>query len=197
VDRLEHRRNLPHLGRRHVAEDVAVPVHDAALPGGLGEELGGTLGKPQVSGLGVVSVMAAPSRLTWLRLATSKSARFGAASPTHLCERFCTSSRSRNSGPPALPKCAKHSVRHLGDDQIRNARRVIAVHDDRGNADAPAGAGERCGLKGCGWYPLQRAPLHERHARFYRDSKSLTRMFRARILKRALNRSDEQIEQYT
>ena len=47
VDRLEHRRNLPHLGRGHVAEDVAVPVHDAALPGGLGEELGGTLGKPQ------------------------------------------------------------------------------------------------------------------------------------------------------
>jgi hypothetical protein len=34
------------------------------------------------SGLGVVSVMAAPSRLTWFRLATSKSARFGAASPT-------------------------------------------------------------------------------------------------------------------
>src|SRR5262245_40204569 len=44
------------------------------------------------SGLGVGSVMAAPSRLTWLRLATSKSARFGAASPTYLCERFCTSS---------------------------------------------------------------------------------------------------------
>jgi hypothetical protein len=37
--------------------------------------------------------MAAPSRLTWLRLATSKSARFGAASPTYLCERFCTLSK--------------------------------------------------------------------------------------------------------
>jgi transposase InsO family protein len=36
--------------------------------------------------------MAAPYRLTWLRSATSKSARFGAASPTYLCERFCTSS---------------------------------------------------------------------------------------------------------
>jgi hypothetical protein len=35
-----------------------------------------------VSGLGVVSFMAAPSlRLLWLRLATSSSARFGAASP--------------------------------------------------------------------------------------------------------------------
>src|SRR5215813_6323487 len=30
--------------------------------------------------------------LAWLRLATSSSARFGAASPTQLCERFCTSS---------------------------------------------------------------------------------------------------------
>src|SRR6516164_5925474 len=35
VDRLEHGRDLPHLGRGHVAEDVAVPVHDAPLPGGL------------------------------------------------------------------------------------------------------------------------------------------------------------------
>jgi hypothetical protein len=30
--------------------------------------------------------------LSWLRLATSSSARFGAASPTQLCERFTTSS---------------------------------------------------------------------------------------------------------
>jgi hypothetical protein len=44
------------------------------------------------SGLGAGSVMAAPSRLTWLRLATSRSAGFGAASPTYFCERFCTSS---------------------------------------------------------------------------------------------------------
>jgi hypothetical protein len=35
VDRLEHGRNLPHLGRGHVAEDVAVPVHDAPLPSSL------------------------------------------------------------------------------------------------------------------------------------------------------------------
>ena len=33
--------------------------------------------------------------LAWLRLATSSSARFGAASPTQLCERFCTSSLDR------------------------------------------------------------------------------------------------------
>jgi hypothetical protein len=45
------------------------------------------------NGLGVVSVMAAPFSLSWLRLATSSSARFGAAGPTQLCERFCTSSR--------------------------------------------------------------------------------------------------------
>src|SRR5262249_40863968 len=40
--------------------------------------------------------------LTWLRLATSSSARFGAASPTQLCERFRTSSlitRSVMRGP--------------------------------------------------------------------------------------------------
>jgi hypothetical protein len=35
VDRLEHGCNLLHLGRGRVAEDVAVPVHDASLPGSL------------------------------------------------------------------------------------------------------------------------------------------------------------------
>src|SRR6516225_4240988 len=44
------------------------------------------------NGLGVFSVMAASFCLSWLRLATSSSARFGAASPTQLCERFTTSS---------------------------------------------------------------------------------------------------------
>src|SRR5262245_6978283 len=29
MDRLKHGRDLPHLRRGHVAEDVAVPVHDA------------------------------------------------------------------------------------------------------------------------------------------------------------------------
>jgi hypothetical protein len=37
-------------------------------------------------GLGVISIMAAPFLLSWLRLATSTPARFGAASPTQLCE---------------------------------------------------------------------------------------------------------------
>jgi hypothetical protein len=45
VDCLEHGRDLPHLGRRHVAEDIAVPMHNAALPGRIGEELGRALGK--------------------------------------------------------------------------------------------------------------------------------------------------------
>ena len=44
-------------------------------------------------GLGVVSIMAAPFLLSWLPLATSSSARFGAASPTQLCETFRTSSK--------------------------------------------------------------------------------------------------------
>ena len=43
----EHGRDLPHLGRGHVAEDVAVPVHDAALPGRIGEELRSALGEPE------------------------------------------------------------------------------------------------------------------------------------------------------
>jgi hypothetical protein len=43
-------------------------------------------------GRGVVSLMAAPFLLSWLRLATKSSVRFGAASLTQLCERFCTSS---------------------------------------------------------------------------------------------------------
>src|SRR3974377_897116 len=32
VDRLEHSRDLPHLGRRHMTENVAVPMQDPALP---------------------------------------------------------------------------------------------------------------------------------------------------------------------
>src|SRR5262249_14488288 len=35
MDRLEHGRNLPHLGRGHVAEDVAVPCTTAPLPSSL------------------------------------------------------------------------------------------------------------------------------------------------------------------
>jgi hypothetical protein len=48
------------------------------------------------SGLGVFSVMAASFCLSWLRLSTSSSARFGAASPTQLCERLTTSSRDQD-----------------------------------------------------------------------------------------------------
>jgi hypothetical protein len=36
-DRLEHRRDLAHFCRRHMAKDVAISMHDAALPGGLRE----------------------------------------------------------------------------------------------------------------------------------------------------------------
>ena len=52
--------------------------------------------------------MAAPFLLSRLRLATTSSARFGAANPTQLRERFCTSSRAtrlsvrRNSTDPDL-----------------------------------------------------------------------------------------------
>src|SRR5262249_19420683 len=38
-------RDLPHLGRRHVAEDIAVPMHSAALEGRIGKELGRAPGK--------------------------------------------------------------------------------------------------------------------------------------------------------
>ena len=37
MDRLEHPRHFLHLGIRYVAEHVAVEVHHAALPLGLGE----------------------------------------------------------------------------------------------------------------------------------------------------------------
>src|SRR5262249_24510468 len=40
VDRLEHGRNLPHPGRGHVTEDIAVPVYDAPLPDSVWKELG-------------------------------------------------------------------------------------------------------------------------------------------------------------
>src|SRR5262249_29631341 len=46
VDRLEHGRDLPHLGRGHVAENVAVPVHcsvsdsDSLSSSGLSEQFG-------------------------------------------------------------------------------------------------------------------------------------------------------------
>ena len=46
VDRLEHGRDVANLARGNVAEDVAVPMHDTPLPGGIGEELGGTFRKP-------------------------------------------------------------------------------------------------------------------------------------------------------
>src|SRR5262245_16555587 len=46
VDRLEHGRNLPHPGRGHVTEDIAVPMYDAPLPDSLWKELRRTLGKP-------------------------------------------------------------------------------------------------------------------------------------------------------
>src|SRR5215471_19319897 len=45
--------------------------------------------------------------LSWLRLATSSSARFGAASPTQLCERFRTSS---------APICRIEWMTHLSFD---------------------------------------------------------------------------------
>jgi hypothetical protein len=47
VHRLEHRRDLPHLGRGHVAEDVAVPMNHAPLPSSIWEEIGGAFGKPE------------------------------------------------------------------------------------------------------------------------------------------------------
>src|SRR5262245_9446863 len=59
------------------------------------------------SRLGVVSVMAAPSRLTWLRLPPPSQP---------------------DSGPPALPICAKDSVRHRpSGDEIEITPEMIKV----------------------------------------------------------------------
>src|SRR5215471_3189925 len=59
--------------------------------------------------------------LAWLRLATSSSARFGAASPTQLCERFRTSSPANedpalllNPGEEALNEPAAHIALRVG-----------------------------------------------------------------------------------
>jgi hypothetical protein len=43
MDGLEHQGHLAQLAGRHVAEDVAVEVHHAALPARLGEVLGRAL----------------------------------------------------------------------------------------------------------------------------------------------------------
>jgi hypothetical protein len=45
------RRDLAHLGREHVAEDVTVSMHDTPLPGGIGKEPGGAFGQPH-AGIG-------------------------------------------------------------------------------------------------------------------------------------------------
>src|SRR5690349_9370881 len=95
------------------------------------------------SGLGVVSVMAAPFSLSWLRLATSSSARFGAASPTYLCERFPTLSPAiladarMRCGRPQLPVRVKlwRTSPPRADGLIDRARVIGA---GRKKADAQA-----------------------------------------------------------
>lgn len=44
VDRLQHRRHLPHLRPRHVGEDVAVEMNHTSLTAGIGVKLGRALG---------------------------------------------------------------------------------------------------------------------------------------------------------
>ena len=43
MDGFEHVAHLANLGRRHVAEDIPVEMHHAALPAGVGQILRGTL----------------------------------------------------------------------------------------------------------------------------------------------------------
>ena len=43
MDGLEHMAHLADLGRRHVAEDVPIKMHHAALPASVGQVLGGAL----------------------------------------------------------------------------------------------------------------------------------------------------------
>jgi hypothetical protein len=63
-------------------------------------------------------------RRAWLRLATSSSTRFGAASPTQLCEKFRTSSKSPR-GPVCLaagnpsPAGASDRVERRVDDPLQ------------------------------------------------------------------------------
>ena len=46
MDRLEHMAYLADSGRRNMTEDVAVEMHHAALPTGLGQVLGGAFRQP-------------------------------------------------------------------------------------------------------------------------------------------------------
>src|SRR5262245_29062466 len=58
--------------------------------------------------------------LSWLRLATSSSARFGAASPTQLCERFTTSSPTGPlQRPPPRRSLSGASAKGPSRDQYR------------------------------------------------------------------------------
>ena len=60
--------------------------------------------------------------LAWLRLATSKSARFGAASPTQLCETFCTSSlTAAGSGEEVVPALDYRALQN----QVRELHRLL------------------------------------------------------------------------
>lgn len=49
VDRLQHMADLAHLGRRHLTEDIAVEMHDTALPAGLRQILGYALDQAPAS----------------------------------------------------------------------------------------------------------------------------------------------------
>src|SRR5262245_29828370 len=73
--------------------------------------------------------------LSWLRLATSSSARFGAASPTQLCETFCTSSdRGASAMIEPLP-CASQSSSLYATwthaDCLRSLLRVVYPVEQR------------------------------------------------------------------
>ena len=86
--------------------------------------------------------------LSWLRLATSSSARFGAASPTYLCEKFCTSSteeqiigilKEHDAGAKSEELCRRHGISgttfykwkaKFGGLDVSEARKLKSLEDE-------------------------------------------------------------------
>ena len=77
------------------------------------------------SGLGLVSVMAAPFLLSWLRL-TPVQPNSGAASPTQLFEPFPTSSLGEADGV-ALPPACNFCIEHIGSMQLLHATALSSL----------------------------------------------------------------------
>ena len=90
-----------------------------------------------------------------MRLATSSSARFGAASPTQLCERNRTSSQGRRREGRILRGQARHGGRDArgkcGRERLaqREPRRIVLGIDPPGDRGEGKTAAAQCAAQLC------------------------------------------------